>query len=739
MKGEMVRWSPWWEWAVLARPLSVKKVYDCPQVKNHFECHAWITASQSYNLDDLMRNIIKELYKSNRKADNKEEADNKEAVSDDINKMKGNDLVQTVTDYLQNKRYVIVLDDVWETIDWKLIRAAFQNNQCGSRIMLTTRMHDVALSFEAENTLYLEPLGKDDAWLLFCNRAFSNKSCPPELQPYAKSLVQKCDGLPLAIVTIGGLMLTKEKSSLEWSKVENSLNWQVSNNKKMGGMKNILLLSFDDLPCNLKYCFLYFSLFPEDYEIPERRLIRLWVAEGFIEEREGYTLEEVAEDYIKELTCRSMLQIVEQDFSCFRKFRMHDVLRELAISIGREQNFCSTHDREEEIWTNKARYLSMQNSIENIQSSTTCHHRSLMLKIKVPSLSLCSISSRYKLLRVLDLFDSSIESVPDELVELFNIRYLGLGSTNVEELPKSIGRLQNLQTLDLRKTKIKILPKGIEKLKKLRHMLIPRGVEAPDGIFNLNCLQTLIFIGINDDTVRKVGNLTQMRYLRIQNVKRNHGKELSASLQKTKALLHLTVRVISEEEILDLDAVSSPPPHLNSIKLNGPLERLPPWIGTLQNLAWLHLRESRLKEDPLSLLEALPNLMFLRLARAYVGEELCFRHGCFLKLKVLVIYEIPKLNMIKIENGSMTCIKALQLQECPGLKRIPEGMQYLTTLQELFLVSMPEELIQRIKAGGERVNLLHIPFIGHYNSNEFEEKIHIQAPIGEEEEKEKEV
>ncbi|RWR73939.1 disease resistance protein RPM1-like protein [Cinnamomum micranthum f. kanehirae] len=715
----------------LGKTTLVTKVYDSPQVKNHFECYAWITVSQSYKVDDLMRDMIKELYKSN-----------KEAVSDGINKMKGGHLVQTVIDYLQNKRYVIVLDDVWETIDWNHIRVAFPDDGRGSRIMLTTRIRDVASSFEVENILYLEPLGEDDSWLLFCNKAFLNKSCPLELQSYAKSVVQKCEGLPLAIVTIGGLMLTKEKSSLEWRKVENSLSWQLSNNKKLGGMKNILLLSFDDLPYNLKYCFLYFGLFPEDCKISEIILINLWVAEGFIEEREGHTLEEVATDYIKELTCRSMLQIIEEELEPFIWVRMHDVLRELAISIGHEQNFCSTHDRKGEIWTNKAR--NFVNAKWDCEHSIIQHLSSSVIDV-VPnrnpiSVLVCSISSRYKLLRVLELADSSIESVPDELVELFNLRYLDLSNTNIEELPRSIERLQNLHTLDIERTKIKILPKGVEKLKKLRHMFTSSGVQAPDGIFNLNCLQTLSYIGINDDTVRKVGNLTQLRYLRIENVKRNHGKELSGSLQKMKALLILSVIVISEEEILDLDAVSSPPAHLRYIWLDGRLERLPPWIGSLQNIARLTLRRSHLKKDPLSSLEALPNLMSLRLIMAYVGEELCFRHGCFLKLKALVISEIPKLNLIKIENGSMTLIQKLFLLKCPELKRIPEGLQYLITLQELRLFNMSEELLQKIKAVGECVNLLHIPFIRHYNStNNFGENIHIQAPIGEEEEKEKEV
>ena len=129
-----------------------------------------------------------------------------------------------------------------------------------------------------------------------------------------------------------------------------------------------------------------------------------------------------------------------------------------------------------------------------------------------------------------------------------------------------------------------------------------------------------------------MGNLTQLRSLKIGNVKRNHGKELSASLQKMEALLFLTVGVISEEEVLDLDLVSSPPAHLKHLWLEGRLERLPPWIGSLQNLTSLALLRSHLKEDPLSTLEALPNLMYLRLFMGYVGNELCFRQGCFLKL-----------------------------------------------------------------------------------------------------------
>ncbi|RWR73935.1 disease resistance protein RPM1-like protein [Cinnamomum micranthum f. kanehirae] len=259
-----------------------------------------------------------------------------------------------------------------------------------------------------------------------------------------------------------------------------------------------------------------------------------------------------------------MLQIIEEDFSPFRSVRMHDVLRELATSIGREQNFCSTHDREEEISTDKARYLSMQNSIVNIQSSSTCHHRSLMLfQTEIPSLSLCSsISSRYKLLRVLYLRASSIESVPYELVELFNLRYLYLSNTNVEALPKSIGRLQNLQTLDIYN---KDPAQRSRKVKKIEARVYTVMHRSSGWNIQFELLADFIFHWYNDDA------------------------------GVWRGYLHGLV------------------PFKTSIMV---------------------LRRSHLKKDPLSSLEALSNLRVLRLVMAYVGRELCFRHGCFLKLKI---------------------------------------------------------------------------------------------------------
>ncbi|RWR87898.1 disease resistance protein RPM1-like protein [Cinnamomum micranthum f. kanehirae] len=720
----------------LGKTTLVTKVYNHSKVKSHFDCHAWITISQTYKVDELLRNLMKELCKSTN-----------EPIPNGVAEMDTIEISEMLISYLQTKRYVIVLDDVWNAIAWQHIQLALPDNGCGGRVMITTRMDDFASSFGVGNVLRLGHLGNDDAFVLFCSKAFSNKSCPLHLKPYAERLVQKCEGLPLAIVTIGGLMAMKEKSSLEWSMVEASLSWQLGNNKDLGGLKNILLLSFNDLPYNLKYCFLYCSLFPEDCLITQKRLIRLWVAQGFIQERRGLTLEEVAADYIKDLVCRGMLQYAESALRFKKKVRMHDVLRELAISIGQEENFCYINDGKEETLNKKARYLSMCRSVVNIGPSN-CHLRSLMLfKTEITSLSLRGILSSFKLLRVLDLEDSPIKSLPDELVELFNLRYLSLRNTNVEELPESIGRLQNLQTLDIRGSKINILPRGVKKLKKLRHIYTYRRhqslltgnfshykfAQAPDGICNLKCLQTLERIGANNEIVKEIGNLTQLRKLTIEKVERNHGVELCASLRKMEGLRLLNVISTREEEILNIEALSSPPTHLETLILHGRLERLPLWIVSLQNLTSVALHWSQLNEDPLSSLQALPNLMILYLTEAYVGKELCFRCRHFLQLKELCIAQLAQLNKIKFEEESMSCIHLLFLFDCPNLKNV-EGTQYLTSLQLLFLKEVSGELLGKIR-GDEWVDFQHIPQLLNFNSTKgayerLHQVFHTQVPSG---------
>ncbi|KAL7205176.1 hypothetical protein ACSBR2_018163 [Camellia fascicularis] len=208
-----------------------------------------------------------------------------------------------------------------------------------------------------------------------------------------------------------------------------------------------------------------------NYEIKRKRLIRLWMAEGFVEKERGRTPEEVAESYLMELICRSMLQVIMRNVSGRpKKCKMHDLMLELAIYTSETEKFCVIYDRqeandEEESATN--RRMSIQSIGRELQSwnwKGMLKLRSLLVFV-VEEIALLP---GLQLLEVLDLQYAPIEVFPKELVDLFNLRYLNLKGTRVKELPKSIGRLCNLNTLNISSSKIEVLPTGITELRNLR-------------------------------------------------------------------------------------------------------------------------------------------------------------------------------------------------------------------------------------------------------------------------------
>ncbi|GMP78414.1 hypothetical protein CsSME_00034430 [Camellia sinensis var. sinensis] len=216
-------------------------------------------------------------------------------------------LIDKLRRYLSEKRYVIVFDDVWETDFWGSIRRVLPKNSDGSRVIITTHSEQVA-TFCKETSMdhvhELEALSEEKAWELFCKKAFQldfEGHCPPELEEVSHAIVRKCQGLPLAIATIGGLLSTKNKGISEWKKFYGGMNSELERNPDLKSISKILLFSYNDLPHHLKSCFLYFGIMPEDYSIKAGRLIRLWIAEGFVKEKNGKTLEEVTEEYLTEL------------------------------------------------------------------------------------------------------------------------------------------------------------------------------------------------------------------------------------------------------------------------------------------------------------------------------------------------------------------------------------------------------------------------------------------------------
>ncbi|CAL5335725.1 unnamed protein product [Camellia sinensis] len=715
----------------LGKTTLVKKVFDDAVVKNHSQSHVWITVSESFKIDVLLKGIIKQLFE-----------EIKQPVPQGMDNMNTNSLKGIINAFLQQKRYVLVFDDVWDIHAWQSFRHVFPSGNCGSRVVLTTRNADLAsfTSTEYHGDVYnLQPLTPEESWTLFCRKTFMENSCPSHLEGLSKAILNRCEGLPLAIVAISGLLSTKDKSSVdEWDKIYRSLGAELEGNDRLLSMNKILSLSYIDLPYYLKFCFLYLSVFPEDCLIDHWRLIRLWVAEGFVESKAGMTIEEVAEGYLNELINRSLIQVATRRRDRrVQTYRIHDLWREIIVSKSGEQNIMTLASEQSRAWPEKVRRLSINNHWEYTQQSKRFTRlRSLLMFNATDSLSklsiLASSNDGLRLLTVLDLRGALLETFPNEVLKLFQLRYLSLRGTKVKIIPKSIGKLQNLETMDLKHTYVTELPNDILKLQRLRHILLYRyirdpvpsirfknqcGFKAPTEIGRLSSLQKLCSIETNHDNgtilLGEVGKLTQLRKLQIENLRNEDGRVLCTSLEKLSNLRSLIVRATEEDGIIDLDSLSSPPQLLRMLCLEGSLRKVPHWIASLHSLVRVILRWSKLRDvDPLESLQGLPNLVELRLLQTYEGVELCFKAGGFQRLEKLYLGGLKGLRWVKVEAGSMPRLEELTMDECELVEELPFGIEHLTNLKSLGLGNMSDELILSLNKNLERGNnwkIAHIP------------------------------
>ncbi|KAF8402085.1 hypothetical protein HHK36_013037 [Tetracentron sinense] len=716
----------------LGKTTLVKKVYDHDKVREYFKHHAWVTVSQStvsqsFKIKELLKDMIKQLF-----------GEIEQPVPQGLDTMKDEELKKTVKEFLVQKRYVVIFDDMWSIQAWEAVKYALPDSNLGSRIMITTRSADIAFSCkETYGHVYnLEPLDAQESWNLFCKKTFGGNDCPPQLEELSHRMLRRCEGLPLAIVAIGGVLSTKDRTTIEWEMVHRSLGSDFENNDKLNRVMKILSLSYHDLPYYLKPCFLYLSFFPEDYLIKCKRLMKLWMAEGFVKERQKMTLEEVAESYLHELINRSLIQIAERgDEGRVQRCRVHDFMHDMILSNSRNENFGAIADEHNTKLHEGVRRLSIYNSVENVpQSQNFSHLRSLSM-FGVHTLSNSSMHtffSGFRLLKVLDLKGAPLEMLPNEFVNLFHLRYLSLRRTRIKRLPNSIGKLQNLVTLDLKFTPVSELPSEILKLQRLQYLAVYNcssqlvkssfylnfeGFKVQVGIGGLVNLQKLCHVEVNqgNNIIKELGRLTQLRRLGILKLRREDGMDLCSSIEKMSNLRSLSVASTNnEEEVLDLQFPSSPPMRLQRLYMWGRLEKLPCWIPSLDNLAKIVLTSSRLIDDPLESLQDLPNLAEIRLSLAYDGEALYFKSGGFKSLKFLLLQRLDRLRLVRVEDGAMPHLQTLEIWECDKLEKVPLGIERLTNLKILRFIVMSCEFRETLlpdNEGGDYLKVAHVPNI----------------------------
>jgi disease resistance protein RPM1 len=668
-----------------------------------FDCAAWVSVSKNFTTEDLLRRVLKEIQR-----------DVCIGAPKDVEEMNYRSLVEALQGILSKKRYLVLLDDVWDAEAWFDIRTAFVDNGTRSRIIITTRSQDVA-NLAKSRIIQLKPLPKNEAWCLFCNTTFredADGECPRHLEYWALRILDRCGGLPLAIVSVGNLLALKEKSEFAWKNVHDSLVWVESTHHGMGQVSSILNLSIDDLPYHLKMCFLYCSIYPEDFFVKRKILIRMWIAEGFVEEKNHTTMEDVADDYLNELVQRSLLQVVmKNEFGRAKRFQIHDLIRELILSrSAKEGHFVFSKCTPTFESNSNFRHLVIDRCARSdLPAPKMLSLRSLHgFKTGFDA----SLLSRFRLLTVLNLWYIPITNLPSSVTNLLNLRYLGIRSTLIKELPHELGRLHKLQTLDAKWSMVQRLPGSITKLKGLRHLILFRrnaadfrflypgkAVVLPIGMKNLTCLQTLKYIEADEKTVESLGSLKQMRSLELFGVHEGNITHLPSSISKMSNLLCLGIVSRDADVQLDLEPFSQPPLHLQKFTLTGRLMggKLPSWFGHLSSLMQLQLCSSELKGDSIRLLSSLPRLIDLSLVDAYEEKSLTFAAGDFPVLRKLRLEDLAYLAQIEFQKGSLLVLEELVLCRCFELIKIPQGIENLMHLKNLDLSDMPIELTEKVQ------------------------------------------
>ena len=648
----------------LGKTTLAKKVYNDPDVNRHFQCRALVYVSQVYTIRELLMGIANKDFMT---------ALRQEGETEEIRNMGENQLGKKVCEYLEKRRYLIVLDDVWSIQVWNRL-CLYLPESNGSRVLITTRNQQIALDAYAK--LYqLCPLGEKESWELFLKKTFptgsrstiSQVECPAELEDVGKKITGKCKGLPLAIVVSGGLLSRKEKTPSSWEKILKSMEWHLSQGPE--SCMGILALSYRDLPYFLKSCFLYCGVFPEDCEMKASKLIRMWVAEGFVQARGEETVEEdVGEDYLEELIHRSMIQVVKRKWDGrVKSCRMHDLLRDLAISKAKDSKFFEVRGNIFAYPFNPRRLIAHDS--QNIsQHLSNCHRlRSLICSIHIPQVNFWSCLRSAKLLTVLDLtltVDEGLKrsgmKLPKEIGEFIHLKYfrfLGPGKTR---FPWSIGRLINLETLDLRHNIDLDIPFSIWKLHQLRHLYLGADTILRMPIRDQRCFSS--HLGID--------KMTNLQTLYVE----QHGWVVRRGLPKLTQLRKLYI-------------------YGPNMRSNSSSELIFP-----SNLVELILHCGHLKQDSMLTLGKLPNLRALKLIHsAYIREEITCSSGAFSRLEFLRLRDLPFLKELIVEESALPSLKTLQIHSCLQMEKLLHQLQKLKSLQQVKLEYMNDSIINEIK------------------------------------------
>ncbi|KAL8051421.1 hypothetical protein ABFX02_06G147100 [Erythranthe guttata] len=601
-----------------------------------FDVRAWVTVSQ----DCSTQKIIHDLLITSMKEMN--------------TTIFGQSDEEKMYKSLKGRRYLIVMDDMWSTKAWDDVRGIFPDDDNGSRIMLTTRLLDVAFYVDLSSDLHeMCFMDKDESWNLLRQKVFGNQDCPSELEDIGKKIAKGCGGLPLAIVVIGGLLRTLSKTQASWRQIAENVNSIVATQD--GEFEEVLSLSYTHLPHQLRPCFLYMGGLPEDYEIHVSKLIRLWVAEGFLETNVCERTEETAEEYFVDLVKRSLVLATSwKSNGKIKTCSMHDLMRDLCVRKSHEAKFLLyIVDRDllkvvSQSINNKGRGLVIDNS--DLNSLVKKYGSNIRTIICVRSIanSLGPLGN-LRFLRVLDMVKTrSLPSLPPELFdELVLLRYLALDYA--VSIPTAISNLSNLQSLII--LSCSYLPLNIWKMPQLRH-LVSSSVDVVknplETSYILENLQTLFELSNFICTERILKKMPNLKKVGISYDEDAYGRDFHLqNLVYLDQLENLEVRIYGV--------------YCYHMKFN------PVFPNSLKKLT---MSGCRITWKEMTVVGSLPNLQVLKLRNSNFndGEKWETTEGEFTQLKYLLIEKLQLEEWIT-ESSHFPSLKCLLIGELDLEKR----------------------------------------------------------------------
>ncbi|KAL3655385.1 hypothetical protein CASFOL_001171 [Castilleja foliolosa] len=466
-----------------------RSIYEDPGVQSVFTTRAWVTVSQESQVTEIFTKLLSSI-------------DSKDQKAGDTVVQPGTSLDQLTLELHQKlfkAKYLVVIDDMWYEDVWDRVKTYLPDEKNGSRIILTTRLATIVKHANKDGfQIEVQPLNEEDRWILLREKAFGGGSGLDYLEKTGRLIANNCGGIPLLLTVIGGLLFREKKTEDYWENIRDDTYSAAAKGEE--SYSEILSLSYNHLPGMLKGCFLYMGAFPEDSEILVKKIIKLWVAEGFLKPIPDRNIEQqatasslplgspeqVAKKFLEDLIMRNLLATRKWTSNGHTKaFGIHDSLRDLAMKKCQKEKFFHAINKyvekndlpdgaceQRRLSVHKNILVCMEkvyDSAMSISSARTLlyagphHHHPLPFKLT------------FNLLRVLDALTVYFIEFPNEIIDLIYLRFLSL--TYNGKLPASISKLQKLQTLIVhRNPKIIFIgssyfPVEIWSMPELRHLL----------------------------------------------------------------------------------------------------------------------------------------------------------------------------------------------------------------------------------------------------------------------------